>query len=61
MKNFHIWCAVIAILIHIAGCGMFAYVRFGPQKVKRVIFIMEEQVADPNIPKGLIKVGAISL
>ncbi len=45
----------------LSGCAGIFYVRIGPQSIKKVTIILEEQEADPNIPKGLVSVGLIPL
>ena len=57
--NLFLW--IVILVLTLTGCATIAYIRIGPQKVKRVTIIMEEQEADPNIPSGLIKVGALNL
>ncbi len=60
-KMFLIWLIIGIILGFLSGCAVIAYVRIGPQKVKKVTIILEEQEADPNIAEAMIKVGAIAL
>ncbi len=37
------------------------YVSIGHQSIKKLKVDMEGQEADPNIPSGLVKIGAINL
>ena len=44
-------------LLCLAGCSVHFYARVGPQKVKKVTVIIEDQESDPNaaeIAKALV-------
>ena len=41
---------LLLLLVLLSGCAGIGYIRIGPQKMKRVIVILEEQEADPNVP-----------
>ena len=52
---------LIMLVMSMIGCRCMIYIAVGHQSIEEMTLQLKGQVADPNVPAGLIKVGAISL